>query len=228
MNLPLTKDKDYKMTEEKKVQPKGIYQKIFAMQHAISGAAQEAKQGMQYKPISHWSITKTVKEQAEKHKLVLLPYVKSSSHEGNDTWVTVAIQITDTETGEQIVIGDYVGQGRDTQDKGAGKAVSYAIKTAYLKIFLMPLADDTEIEHDQGITVKELKTAVDRADFATVEKCKKFLAENEALISQFKRELFANSIWENAAFVYNKLYLAAAKIEAHKKKQPENHNAEES
>lgn len=216
------------MTEEKKVQPKGIYQKIFAMQHAISGAEQEAKQGMQYKPISHWSITKTVKEEAMKHKLVLLPYVKSSSHEGNDTWVTVAIQITDTETGEQIVIGDYVGQGRDTQDKGAGKAVSYAIKTAYLKIFLMPLADDTEIEHDQGITVKQLRTVIDRANFTTAEKCEEFLTEHKELIAQFKKELFSNSVWENSAFVYNKLYLAAAKIDSHKKKQQGDNNAEES
>jgi len=193
------------MTEEKKVQPKGIYQKIFAMQQAISGAEQEAKQGMQYKPISHWSITKIVKREAMKHKLVLLPYVKSSSHEGNDTWVTVAIQITDTETGEQIVIGDYVGQGRDTQDKGAGKAVSYAIKTAYLKIFLMPLADDTEIEQDQGITVSLLKQAMSKVDLKQPDKYDDFLKNNGTLIDNYRAELRSNEVWSDIAIVSGNL-----------------------
>ena len=115
------------MTDKK---TKTIYEKILSVQEEIGNIAKgdsEGATGLMYDPIVHWEVTRLVKECATKHKLVLLPYVKSHEREGNNTWVTVAIQIVDTESGDNIVIGDYVGQGRDSQDKGSGKATSYAI-----------------------------------------------------------------------------------------------------
>ncbi len=175
---------------DKKETKRTIHQKIFDMQGSMKEVLQgEQKAGMNYKPVQHWEVTEVVKESAMKHGLLILPYIKSSSHEGNDTWVTVAIQITDIDTGEQIVIGDYVGQGRDTQDKGAGKATSYAIKTAYLKIFLLNVTDDTESEQEQDITVKLLEKQLVKYELDDPIQCKAFLDHNAVDIARFREEL---------------------------------------
>jgi hypothetical protein len=180
---------EYKMSDKKETK-RTIHQKIFDMQASMKNVLQgEQKAGMNYKPVPHWEVTEVVKESAMQHGLLILPYIKSSSHEGNDTWVTVAIQITDIDTGEQIVIGDYVGQGRDTQDKGAGKATSYAIKTAYLKIFLLNVTDDTESEEEQDITVKLLEDQLKKYNIDDPIECKAFLNLNAVDISRFREEL---------------------------------------
>lgn len=176
------------MTDKKETK-RTIHQKIFDMQASMKNVLQgEQKAGMNYKPVPHWEVTEVVKESAMQHGLLILPYIKSSSHEGNDTWVTVAIQITDIDTGEQIVIGDYVGQGRDTQDKGAGKATSYAIKTAYLKIFLLNVTDDTESEQEQDITVKLLEKQLAKYELDDPIQCKAFSEHNAVDIARFKEE----------------------------------------
>jgi len=176
------------MTEQNKTQPQSIYSKIIEMQQTIKAVEKERTKGLQYETVNHWDITTLVKDIALEKGLVILPYIKTTSHEGNDTWVTVAIQITDTETGEQIVIGDYPGQGRDTQDKGPGKAVSYAIKTAFLKIFMMSLKDDTESEKDQNITINIVKKAMSDYDINSLEECKSFVQHHKEDLRRLQDE----------------------------------------
>jgi len=185
------------MTEQNKTQPQSIYSKIIDIQRDIKKVDPEEAEGLRFSTVNHWDITTSVKEIALKKGLVILPYVKTTSYEGNDTWVTVAIQITDTETGEQIVIGDYPGQGRDTQDKGPGKAVSYAIKTAFLKIFMMGVKDDTENEQDQDITINILAEKLSQADIklnelgdvvSTKEECIAFVEANKTDLERLKEE----------------------------------------
>lgn len=56
------------------------------------------------------------------------------------------------ESGESIEVAGY-GQGIDSQDKGAGKATTYAMKNALLYTFLTPVGkiDDTETTHSNAI-----------------------------------------------------------------------------
>lgn len=59
------------------------------------------------------------------------------------------------ESGESLEIAGY-GHGVDNQDKGAGKATTYALKYALLYTFLIPTGDidDTEDTHSNDIPVK--------------------------------------------------------------------------
>lgn len=52
------------------------------------------------------------------------------------------------ESGESIELAGY-GHGVDTQDKGAGKATTYAMKNALLYAFCTPVGkiDDTDVKH---------------------------------------------------------------------------------
>jgi len=63
------------------------------------------------------------------------------------------------ESGESIELSGY-GHGVDPQDKGAGKATTYALKNCLLYTFLTPVGkiDDTETTHSEEIeTPKEDK-----------------------------------------------------------------------
>lgn len=56
------------------------------------------------------------------------------------------------ESGQSVEIAGY-GHGVDPQDKGAGKATTYALKNALLYMFLTPVGkiDDTETTHSEEI-----------------------------------------------------------------------------
>lgn len=58
---------------------------------------------------------------------------------------------------ESIQIAWY-GQWVDTQDKGAGKATTYALKNALISLFLIPTWEDTDNTHSDDIDVPQTKT----------------------------------------------------------------------
>ena len=66
------------------------------------------------------------------------------------------------ESGQSVEIAGY-GQGVDPQDKGAGKATTYALKNALLYTFLTPVGkiDDTETTHSNDVAVKTIAKPID-------------------------------------------------------------------
>ena len=62
------------------------------------------------------------------------------------------------ESGESIELSGY-GHGVDSQDKGAGKATTYALKNCLLYTFLTPVGkiDDTDTTHSNDIQIPEKK-----------------------------------------------------------------------
>ena len=130
---------------KEKLKP-NIYKKIFDVQHKCESVIKDEKRGLQYKPLSYNSVNAVVRPALEKHKLTLIPYVKSHEQDGNQTRCVMAARVVDIETGEHIDVGDYFGYGNDTQDKGPGKAMSYAYKYLLLKLFLLDISDEEDSE----------------------------------------------------------------------------------
>ena len=64
------------------------------------------------------------------------------------------------ESGENIELAGY-GHGIDPQDKGAGKATTYAMKNALLYTFLTPVGkiDDTDTTHSNDVATPQSKVA---------------------------------------------------------------------
>ena len=75
------------------------------------------------------------------------------------------------ESGESIVVCGY-GHGVDPQDKGAGKATTYAMKNALLYTFLTPVGkiDDSETTHSNDIPTPQPKAAPRPAAKVVIEK----------------------------------------------------------
>jgi len=67
------------------------------------------------------------------------------------------------ESGESIELMGY-GHGVDPQDKGAGKATTYALKNCLLYTFLTPVGkiDDTDLKHSNEIEVPQKQAKVEQ------------------------------------------------------------------
>lgn len=76
------------------------------------------------------------------------------------TKVTVKYLLLHT-SGESIELMGY-GHGVDPQDKGAGKATTYALKNCLLYTFLTPVGkiDDTDLKHSNDIETPQPKAEV--------------------------------------------------------------------
>jgi hypothetical protein len=72
-------------------------------------------------------------------------------------------------SGQTTTVCGY-GHGVDPQDKGAGKATTYAMKNALLYTFLTPVGkiDDSETTHSNDIAVSPAKPAKTKAETATL------------------------------------------------------------
>ena len=134
------------MTEKK---PIGLHKKLLNVMKNAKKLIKENSSGMPYASVTHNMTTQTVKEQFLKEGLIFIPYVKSHSRDGNIHHVTVAAEIIDTDTGDKLPIGDFPGSGVDNQDKGYGKALSYAFKYLLQKLFLLEIGKDEEVDAHQ-------------------------------------------------------------------------------
>lgn len=127
-----------------------------------------------YKGIADYEVKKLYKDVFEKNGLMVIPtsvvaktqidrWQEENTYQGNTTIKQKQSVFTEVETkylllhtsGESIEMAGY-GQGVDTQDKGAGKATTYALKYALLYLGLTPTGkiDDTDNTHSDDVVKK--------------------------------------------------------------------------
>jgi hypothetical protein len=133
----------------------GLYQKIFNVMNESKSLDKDMTVANQYKAVSEKAMLNTVKPLLKNNGLIIIPIKADVSEEpkGNKsiTQVNVQYKIIDVETGEsEILVG--VGNGADTQDKGAGKAFTYAYKAMLSKTFMLFSGEDTDNTHSDEIT----------------------------------------------------------------------------
>lgn len=123
-----------------------LYKKIHAVMNDVNYLQKDDKVSFgntSYKAISEEKVTSTIRASLVKHGLVIIPVEQEHTKDGNLTTVNVKYQITDIETGESIIAVSS-GTGVDTQDKGVGKAMTYAYKYLMLRTFAIPTGDDPD------------------------------------------------------------------------------------
>jgi len=128
-----------------------------------------------YKAVADSMVRNELKDAMVKNGLVILPIVVQATTK-IDRWEEETKYgtkrkkqsiLTDAHTkylllhtsGESIELSGY-GQGVDTQDKGAGKATTYALKNVLLDTFLVIKGDemDTDATHSNDIEVPKIYT----------------------------------------------------------------------
>lgn len=146
-----------------------LYEKIYNVMNESAGLEKDLVVGTgasSYKAVGEKEVLNMLKPLFKKHKLIVFP-VGGDISETNFTWeseyngkretktrnvtqLKANFKIVDVETGEsEILIG--FGNGADSQDKGSGKAFTYAFKTMLNKTFMLFSGEDTDNEHSDDI-----------------------------------------------------------------------------
>lgn len=139
-----------------------IYEKIHKIMEEVEYIQKEQpKDGVPYSHITHDSVTRKLRPKLVEHRIIVVPCVKDieqkvTTAEGKDrygntkiatsifTAATVEVDFVNIEDPKDRISVTMVGQGIDTQDKGIGKAISYAVKYAMLKLFNFETGDEEE------------------------------------------------------------------------------------
>ena len=125
---------------------KNIYQRMLAIMTEIGYVRKESKKvNNQYTFVSHDAVAAKIRPALIKHGVLAVPSVKSN--EIPVTGLTVATMVTtfyNVDNPEEFIEVETFGHGIDKQDKGPGKAMSYAFKYALLKAFCLETGDDPE------------------------------------------------------------------------------------
>ena len=125
-----------------------IYQRIHAVMQEVDYVFKNLrvtlKPGVSYPCVSHDAVVAKVRPAMIKHGIVALSDVVASGVTGNRTEATVAVTFVNVDNPEDRFTVHGFGHGIDSQDKGPGKAVSYATKYVWLKTFVLETGDDPE------------------------------------------------------------------------------------
>ena len=124
---------------------KNIHQRIAAVMEAVGYVQKEAKKvNNQYRFVSHDAVTAAIQPELVKNGIVAVPTVTNHTQDGNRTAVDLRIDFVNVDKPEDKVSVEMFGYGVDPQDKGPGKAFSYAKKYAFLQLFCLSTGDDPE------------------------------------------------------------------------------------
>lgn len=116
-----------------------------------------AKTGASYKAITEEKVTSELRKAMIKHGIVIIPIEMITKREdetlkdfqGNDkvnriTTVETRYRIQNIDDKDDYIIAVSAGTGVDTQDKGVGKAMTYAYKYLLLRTFAIPTGEDAD------------------------------------------------------------------------------------
>lgn len=124
-----------------------IYEKIAAIMQDVQYLAKDdhVKFGQtSYKALSEEKVTSIMRAELMKYKLVVFPIEQSASRSGNISHVDVKYRMVNVENPEEYIEIASAGDGADTQDKGSGKAMTYAFKYMWLRTFALPTGEDPD------------------------------------------------------------------------------------
>lgn len=167
-------------------QIKNIYQRINQVMSEVEAVQKESKKvNGQYTFVSHDAVSKALHMPMVKAGIVMVPDIISCTHDGNRTSVQMALKFVNADKPDDMVIINAFGQGIDQQDKGIGKAVSYAVKYGLLKMFCLETGDDVEKDNIDHVPAKvEVKAEVKKLSPDQIAHIVKLLNSDEDAIAK--------------------------------------------
>jgi hypothetical protein len=111
-------------------------------------------QGMKYSYVSHDAVTAKVRPILQSHGVVYYPRELQVTQNGNRTEAVFTVRFENIDDRTDIIDVATFGYGVDNQDKGPGKAISYGVKYALLKILGLETGDDPEAIQDERADFK--------------------------------------------------------------------------
>lgn len=176
--------------------PKNIYEKLHSVTENVEKIYKEQNSGMPYKSVNHNMVTQAVRKQIIKERLFIKPIVEENLNQGNIHKVVMSVKIIDIDNPtDTIEIGKFPALGLDNQDKGYGKAVSYAFKYILQKTFMMEIGEDEEVD------AQDIEKTDDALDYSTLGKPYRFISSMGTLKGETDDlKQWSNKIWGNIKY----------------------------
>lgn len=124
-----------------------IYEKISAIMEDIQYLSKDDMvqfNSTKYKALSEEKVTSIMRAELLKHRLIVYPISQVSSRIGTITHIDVVYRMVNVDAPEEFIEISSCGDGADTQDKGSGKAMTYAFKYMWLRTFALPTGEDPD------------------------------------------------------------------------------------
>lgn len=130
----------------KKEEIKNLYQRLRDVMLEVKGINKDKdkKVNGQYGFVSHDAVSGRLHEPLARNGIVMIPSLSELVQEGNRTSAKMDITFINVDDPKDSMTVTYWGYGIDQQDKGIGKAISYAVKYCLLKTFCLETGDDVE------------------------------------------------------------------------------------
>lgn len=160
-------------------------------------------QNTKYKAVTEEAVTRSVRKSLIKNNLIIIPSEQEHERVGDLTTVNVKYRIINTEDGSEVTV-ESSGTGVDKQDKGVGKAMTYAYKYMLLRTFAIPTGNDPDYISSDELTYVNNEDKRKKAVKELKEKC--LIADiNINKLSEKMNLKSIDDITENMALYYIKL-----------------------
>ncbi len=125
---------------------RNIHQRLAAVMAEVSYIQKEKKSGMNYTIVSHDAVTAKVRPALLSNGIVYYPIRCEHQHNGNRAECSMTVRFVNVDDPADCFEVPTFGYGIDQQDKGPGKAMSYAVKYALLKALGLETGDDPDTD----------------------------------------------------------------------------------
>ena len=135
-----------------------LFEKILSIMSDVQYLAKDDKVEFgktAYKALSEEKVTSIMRAELLKHRDVVFPIAQTSSREGTITHVDVVYKMVNVDDPTDFIEIASCGDGADTQDKGSGKAMTYAFKDMWLRTFALPTGEDPDKISSEELDAKQ-------------------------------------------------------------------------
>lgn len=191
-----------------------LHQRLGKAMGKVTYIQKDKKQGMRYSIVSHDVVTAKVRPALLEAGVVYYPTRVQYEQIGNRTQCAMTIRFVNIDEPVDFIDVETFGYGIDDQDKGPGKAMSYAVKYALLKTLGLETGDDPDMDQNVKFddpNVAALRDFVDQIDLAvTVEGLDNLLANYRSIIDAVSKVDQAQVNVSRQAFAKKKKELSNA------------------
>ena len=167
-----------------------IHQRILAVMSDLNYVQKSDKKvNNQYTFVTHDAVSAALHPLLVTHGIVTIPRMTEWAQDGNRTSVNMEVDFVNVDAPEDKVTVPCFGFGIDPQDKGPGKAVSYATKYAMLKLFVLATGDDPEKDNINHVAPPPDEEAVEALTIAANEGLDEFRKAWKKLPSERRKTI---------------------------------------
>lgn len=124
-----------------------LYEKILAIMQNVQKLQKDdlvSFNTTKYKALSEEKVTEIMRQELIKQRIVVFPVEQSCTRTGQITHVDVKYRMVNVDDPTDFIEIASCGDGADSQDKGSGKAMTYAFKYMWLRTFALPTGEDPD------------------------------------------------------------------------------------